>query len=102
MIAYEELANSSGTTARKDGDADAALGSAARRLKASFKFPYLAHAPMEPLTCVVRLTAEACEMWAGDQVQTIDQMNAARAGGLKPEQGASKTPYARGSFGRRG
>src|SRR5258708_6509351 len=47
MIAYEELANSAGLPARKDGDADAALGGAARRLKASFKFPYLAHAPME-------------------------------------------------------
>jgi hypothetical protein len=26
-----------------------------------------AHAPMEPLTCVVRLTGEVCEIWAGDQ-----------------------------------
>jgi isoquinoline 1-oxidoreductase beta subunit len=101
MLAYEELANSPGLPARKDGDADAALGSATKRLKASFKFPYLAHAPMEPLTCVVRLTAEACEIWAGDQFQTIDQANAAKAGGLKPEQVAINTLYAGGSFGRR-
>jgi isoquinoline 1-oxidoreductase beta subunit len=101
MIAYEELANSAGTPARKDGDADAALGGAARRLKASFKFPYLAHAPMEPLTCVVRLTADACEIWAGDQFQTIDQANAAKVAGLKPEQVTINTLYAGGSFGRR-
>jgi isoquinoline 1-oxidoreductase beta subunit len=101
MIAYEELANSSGVTARRDGDADAALGSAAKRLKASFRFPYLAHAPMEPLTCVVRLTGEACEIWAGDQFQTVDQMNAAKAGGLEPEQVTIQTLYAGGSFGRR-
>jgi isoquinoline 1-oxidoreductase beta subunit len=101
MIAYEELANSAGVPARKDGDADAALGGAARRLKASFKFPYLAHAPMEPLTCAVRLTADACEIWAGDQFQTIDQANAAKVAGLKPEQVTINTLYAGGSFGRR-
>src|SRR5580704_12220351 len=101
MTAYEELANTSGLTARKDGDADAALGGAAQRLKASFKFPYLAHAPMEPLTCVVRLTADACEIWAGDQFQTVDQGNAAQAAGLRPEQVSITTLYAGGSFGRR-
>ncbi len=101
MLAYEELANTSGTIARKDGDADAALGGAARQLKASFQFPYLAHAPMEPLTCAVRLTAQACEIWAGDQFQTVDQMNAAKVAGLKPEQVTIQTLYAGGSFGRR-
>ncbi|MGA8823592.1 MAG: xanthine dehydrogenase family protein molybdopterin-binding subunit [Pseudolabrys sp.] len=101
MSAYEELAKTSGVTARKDGDADRALGVAARRVKASFKFPYLAHAPMEPLTCVVRLTGKACEIWAGDQFQTVDQMNAAKAAGLSPEQVTIQTLYAGGSFGRR-
>ena len=101
MLSYEELAKTSGTIARKDGDADAALGGAATRLKASFQFPYLAHAPMEPLTCAVRLTAQACEIWAGDQFQTVDQMNAARVAGLKPEQVTIQTLYAGGSFGRR-
>jgi isoquinoline 1-oxidoreductase beta subunit len=101
MIAYEELANSPGTPARRDGNADTALDTAARRLKAAFKFPYLAHAPMEPLTCVVRLTADACEIWAGDQFQTVDQGNAAQAAGLKPEQVSINTLYAGGSFGRR-
>jgi isoquinoline 1-oxidoreductase beta subunit len=101
MRAYEELAKTSGVTARKDGDADRALGVAAKRVKASFKFPYLAHAPMEPLTCVVRLTGKACEIWAGDQFQTVDQINAAKAAGLSPEQVTIQTLYAGGSFGRR-
>ena len=101
MLAYEELANHPGAPARHDGDADAALGSAARRLKASFKFPYLAHAPMEPMTCVVRLTGDACEIWAGDQFQTVDQGNAARVAGPRPEQVSINTLYAGGSFGRR-
>jgi isoquinoline 1-oxidoreductase beta subunit len=101
MIAYEELAKTSGAAARKVGDADGALAGAAKRVKASFKFPYLAHAPMEPLTCVVRLTGGSCEIWAGDQFQTVDQNNAAAAAGLKPEQVTIQTLYAGGSFGRR-
>jgi isoquinoline 1-oxidoreductase subunit beta len=101
MQAYEQLAATIGLPARKDGEPDAALGTAAKQLKAAFKFPYLAHAPMEPLTCAVRLTAEACEIWAGDQFQTVDQGNAARAAGLQPEQVGIHTLYAGGSFGRR-
>ncbi len=99
--AYEELAKKPGTPARKEGDVDAAFAGAAKRLAAPFKFPYLAHAPMEPLTCVVKLTGQACEIWAGDQFQTVDQANAAKTAGLKPEQVAIHTLYAGGSFGRR-
>ncbi|MGN2393546.1 hypothetical protein ACTFO6_18895, partial [Pelomicrobium sp. G1] len=67
---YAELAQQPGAVARKEGDAEGALGSAARRLSATFEFPFLAHAPMEPLSCVVRLSGEACEVWAGSQLQT--------------------------------
>ncbi len=56
---------------------------------------------MEPLDCVVRLTPASCEIWAGDQFQTIDQMNAANALGLKPQQVKINTVFAGGSFGRR-
>jgi isoquinoline 1-oxidoreductase subunit beta len=83
------------------GDADAALRHAHRVIEAEFEFPYLAHAPMEPLTAVCRLTADHCEIWAGDQFQTIDQMNAAKATGLQPHQVSINTLAAGGTFGRR-
>jgi isoquinoline 1-oxidoreductase beta subunit len=35
---------------------------------------------------VVRLDWNSCEIWAGDQFQTIDQANAAATAGLRPEQ----------------
>jgi isoquinoline 1-oxidoreductase beta subunit len=101
MAEYRELAEKPGLKARKDGDAAQALGGAARRLSASFEFPYLAHAPMEPLDAVVKLTPGACEIWAGDQFQTADQANAARTAGLDPQQVSIHTLYAGGSFGRR-
>ncbi|MBV8342359.1 MAG: xanthine dehydrogenase family protein molybdopterin-binding subunit, partial [Gammaproteobacteria bacterium] len=88
-------------TAVQRGDAEAALKHAAKRVDGEFVFPYLAHAPMEPLTAVCRLSADKCERWAGSQLQTIDQMNAAAATGLKPEQVFINTLAAGGTFGRR-
>ena len=101
MDEYRRLADQPALPARKEGDAGKALGGAARKVSASFEFPYLAHAPMEPLDAVVKLDAKSCEIWAGDQFQTIDQMNAAQAAGLDPQQVSIHTLYAGGSFGRR-
>jgi isoquinoline 1-oxidoreductase subunit beta len=101
MDEYRKLAEQPGLSARKVGDAVPAIRDAAHKLSASYEFPYLAHAPMEPLDAVVKLTATSCEIWAGDQFQTMDQLNAAKTAGLKPEQVSITTLYAGGSFGRR-
>lgn len=101
LAEYRELAKKPGLPARKEGDVDAAFAKAAKIIEASYDFPYLAHAPMEPLDCVVKLSADGAEIWAGDQFQTVDQGNAARVLGLKPEQVKINTIYAGGSFGRR-
>jgi isoquinoline 1-oxidoreductase beta subunit len=98
---YKKLAATPGTPARTEGDADKALASAAKTLEAAYEFPYLAHAAMEPMNCVVRLQAEGCEVWNGEQFQTVDQMAVARLLGLKPEQVKLNQLYAGGSFGRR-
>ena len=101
MEEYRRLADQPALPARKEGDAKKAIGEATRKISASYEFPYLAHAPMEPLDAVVKLTAKSCEIWAGDQFQTIDQMNAAHVAGLDPSQVSIHTLYAGGSFGRR-
>ncbi len=101
MEEYRRLADQPAQSARKQGDVAGALRDAPHKVAASYEFPYLAHAPMEPLDAVVKLTADGCEIWAGDQFQTIDQANAAQACGLKPEQVSIHTLYAGGSFGRR-
>jgi isoquinoline 1-oxidoreductase subunit beta len=101
MDEYRRLADQPALSARNDGDAAQAIKSASKKVSASYEFPYLAHAPMEPLDAVVKLTANGCEIWAGDQFQTIDQANAARTAGLDPQQVSIHTLYAGGSFGRR-
>jgi isoquinoline 1-oxidoreductase subunit beta len=98
---YKQRAREAGLPAVVRGDAAKALASADKVVEAEFGFPYLAHAPMEPLNCVVELTAGGCEIWAGSQFQTVEQGAVAAFLGIKPEQVKINTLYAGGSFGRR-
>jgi len=77
------------------------LAGAAKKISAVYEFPYLAHAPMEPLNCVVDLRKDGCTVWAGSQFQTVDQGAIAATAGLKPEQVVLNTMMAGGGFGRR-
>ena len=101
MGEYKRLAAKPGAVARKDGDAGQALVKAARTVEAAYEFPYLAHAAMEPMNCVVKFDADGCEIWNGEQFQTPDQAAVAAMLGLKPEQVKINMLYAGGSFGRR-
>jgi isoquinoline 1-oxidoreductase beta subunit len=101
MADYRKLAEQPGTVARNQGDAAGALAGVARTLEAAYEFPYLAHAAMEPMNCVVRLDADGCEVWNGEQLQTGDQFALAGLLGIKPEQVKLNMLYAGGSFGRR-
>jgi isoquinoline 1-oxidoreductase beta subunit len=96
---YHKLAAQPGIVA-KDADVSK-LSSSPKKIVAEFEFPYLAHAPMEPLNCVVDLRGDACTVWAGTQFQTVDQGAIARTAGLKPEQVTLHTMMAGGGFGRR-
>jgi isoquinoline 1-oxidoreductase beta subunit len=99
FAAFRELAKQPGTVA-KDADISK-LAAAPKKIVAEYEFPYLAHAPMEPLNCVVDLRADSCTVWAGTQFQTIDHGAIARTAGLKPEQVTLNTMMAGGGFGRR-
>ncbi len=99
---YRELAKKTGAIARNDGDAEGSLAGAAKVIEATYTFPYLAHAPLEPNDCVIHRTDDGgVELLFGSQLQTIDQNAAAGVLGLKPEQVKIKTLLAGGSFGRR-
>ncbi len=98
---FIELAAKPGTQVAKAGDAAGAVGKAAKQIDATYAVPYLAHAPMEPLNCTVKITADRCDIWTGTQFQTIDQMQGAAVTGLKPEQVFVHTMFLGGAFGRR-
>jgi isoquinoline 1-oxidoreductase beta subunit len=98
---YGALARTPGAVARKEGDPEQAFSKAARKVTAEYEVPYLAHACMEPLNCVVDLRADSCEVWTGTQFQTVDRNAAAQVAGLKPEQVQIHTTFLGGGFGRR-
>jgi len=90
-----------GVLARIDGDASAALGSAATKHDAVYEVPFLAHAAMEPLNCTVHVQKDACEVWTGTQVLSRAHATAARVTGLAPEKVVVHNHLLGGGFGRR-
>ncbi|MGJ7497764.1 molybdopterin cofactor-binding domain-containing protein [Variovorax sp. RT4R15] len=99
LVQYRELATKPGP---RKFDADMApLATAPRQLEAEFVFPYLAHSPMEPLNCTVKLSGDRAELWVGTQCAGLDAAAAARVLGLKPEQVSVHVQMAGGGFGRR-
>jgi isoquinoline 1-oxidoreductase beta subunit len=99
--AYRTLAARPGTPAKRVGDAAGALRGATKIIEAFYEFPYLAHAPMEPLDAVVRIGADAVDLWAGSQAPTWDQQVVARIAGVPADRVRVHTLLAGGSFGRR-
>jgi isoquinoline 1-oxidoreductase beta subunit len=76
-------------------------GRGPKSFRPTYDFPYLAHAAMEPMNCVIRLSERGCEVWNGEQMATADQSRLAAIFGLTPEQVRINMLYAGGSFGRR-
>ena len=98
---YRQLVKTKGLPAAEKGDAAKALMAAAKTVEAEFIFPYLAHAPMEPLNCTVKLDKDHCEIWVGTQLPGIDQATAAKILGFSPDQVTINTVFLGGGFGRR-
>ena len=89
-----------GVVAKSEGDVDKGL-TQGERIDAEYELPFLAHATMEPQNCTVRLTAGACEIWTGTQVQSRAQEYAAKAAGLPIDSVTLHNHYIGGGFGRR-
>ncbi|MBK1704537.1 xanthine dehydrogenase family protein molybdopterin-binding subunit [Halochromatium glycolicum] len=96
-----EQAVDAGISARSEGDVAAALGQAGKTLEATYEVPYLAHACMEPMTCVAEVGEDGCDVWVGTQAQTRTQQTAMAITGLPQEQVRVHTLFLGGGFGRR-
>jgi isoquinoline 1-oxidoreductase beta subunit len=99
--AFEAALAEEGVMARNDGNVDQSIPEGEQVVRRRFRFPFLAHATMEPMDCVVQLKSDHCDIWTGAQLPTVDQQAAAQIAGLAPEQVAVHTVWAGGSFGRR-
>ena len=102
LARYKQLAMADGNLALNRGDAKAMDQiPAANRIVAEYEFPFLAHAPMEPLNATVKFEGDKAEAWVPSQFQTMDQMVIAEVLGLKPDKVTFHTEFAGGGFGRR-
>ncbi len=103
MAEYRELAKKPGAaTARNDGNVQPAFAGAAKVIEATFEFPYLAHAALEPLNAVARRNADGTlEIWGGHQMPDLYQALAASIAGIAPDKVRLHVMKTGGGFGRR-
>ncbi|WP_323764948.1 xanthine dehydrogenase family protein molybdopterin-binding subunit [Marinovum sp.] len=85
---------------RDDGDIETALAGA-EVIEAEYRAPYLAHAPLEPISAIVRVEDGKAEVWTGTQVPRFVQKNVAAIAGIAPEDVTLHVQMMGGSFGHR-
>ncbi len=98
---FEETAKKPGTEERKVGDAAAALASAAHKVEAIYRAPFVAHATMEPMNCTAHVRGNECEIWAPTQTPQRAQTEAARVLSVPVENVTVNVTLLGGGFGRR-
>lgn len=101
LAEYRHLAATPGRPAGNRGDAVAAISRATKTIDAEYAFPYLAHAPMEPMNGVLEYRGDSAEIWSGSQLPTVDQFALVQGLGVKPQNVNVNVMLGGGSFGRR-
>ena len=99
--ALKAAAAKPGAVVKKQGDVEAGLQGAAKRVEAAYELPFLAHAPMEPMNFTADVRKDSCLVYGPTQFQQLAAGVAAQVTGLKPEQITVRTTFLGGGFGRR-
>jgi isoquinoline 1-oxidoreductase beta subunit len=85
---------------RKHGDAEGALETAARMVEASYSYPFLAHAAMEPSNCTAHFHAGKCELWLSVQAPAAARTLVAQCLGIEEQAVTVNLLRGGGGFGR--
>jgi isoquinoline 1-oxidoreductase subunit beta len=102
MASYRETAKKPSLVAAANvGSVDTAMAGAAKVLEATFEFPYLAHAALEPLNAVARIENGRVDVWGGHQMPDIYQAIAAQVADVTPDRVTMHVMKTGGGFGRR-
>jgi isoquinoline 1-oxidoreductase beta subunit len=88
--------------ANQRGDIKAAIAGAAKKVEATYSYPFLNHAPMEPMNATAVYTADRCEVWTGTQNGEAAFAAVLEASGLPAEKCDVHKIMLGGGFGRRG
>lgn len=102
-VDYAKMLGENGLQATDNGDVERAFsGDGVQSMEAQIVFPFLAHAPMEPLDAVfVPASDGTLDVYAGAQFPSGDHQVAAKVLGLDLAKVRLNVQLAGGSFGRR-
>ena len=70
-------------------------------VEATYRAPYLAHAPMEPMNCTALVGKETVELWMPNQSPTLVRLVASKVAGVAQSDVLVHTTFLGGGFGRR-
>ena len=101
LAEFRTLSKVPGKTVTQQGDVDQAIARGGRLVEAEFVFPYLAHAPMEPLNAFMKWEGDTASARFGSQFPTPDHAAIANVLGIGMDRVHLQTILAGGSFGRR-
>lgn len=99
---YAKAARTPGDEAEIRGEGSAALATTSKQIEAEYHFPFLPHAPMEPMGAVAEVRTDSAQIWMGSQLVTRDKKQIEDTLGLPPEKIQLQPMVAGGSFGRLG
>jgi isoquinoline 1-oxidoreductase beta subunit len=97
----EAAARQSSKVVRQQGDVDAALQGAAKRLEAEYYLPHLAQAPMEPPAATARIVKGHCDIWTCTQAPQLTREKVAKWLKLPEDKVTVNVTLLGGGFGRK-
>ncbi len=101
MRVLDEALERGGKPAVRRGDVVSALARGGRRMTATYRAPFQAHAAMEPLNCVAHVRDGGCEIWVGTQAPNQAQDAVAKLLGIPLDRVTLHVTLLGGGFGRR-
>jgi isoquinoline 1-oxidoreductase beta subunit len=99
--ATELLAAPPADTIRTDGDFDAAIKGAHKVIEATYSYPFIAHAPLEPMGSTAQFKDGKLEIWTTSQNPGPGRNNCAKVLGLQNSDITVHMCRMGGAFGRR-
>jgi isoquinoline 1-oxidoreductase beta subunit len=97
-----EASQKPGKVVRAQGDVDAAMGKAVKKVSADYYVPHLAQAPMETPAAIADVKADGtCEIWTCVQAPQAARTNVAKRLGLGEDKVRVNVTMLGGGFGRK-
>ncbi len=99
MRRFEQALDDEAETVRRDGEADFTPGEDG--IDVTYRLPFLAHVPMEPMNCTAHVTDDRVEIWAPTQNPPMAAEAAARVLNVPQDTVTVHVMRSGGAFGRR-